>query len=536
MASIYLINPLAEFATYSSAESYAARGLTRATQFADLAIPTVAALAAPQLDVSVCDENLTDIDWDTPADYVGLTGKITQFPSMVRLAAEFRLRGKTVLMGGPYVSLCPQIAREHCDILVRGEIEEIAAELFSDLRQGSWKAEYIGTRPSLTTSPIPRWDLYPLEQAVFGTVQTSRGCPFECEFCDVIQYVGRKQRHKEVAQVLAELDSLYELGVRNVFLADDNFTVYRSRAKELLMAIRDWNRQQTKGKVGFLTQVSIDAARDDEMLTLCSEAGLTTVLIGLETPNPAALKETKKRQNLHVDLVQQVHRFLAHGIQVVGGMIVGFDADDETIFERQFEFVMDAAMPIVNIGALVAPPATPLYDRIRRSGRLREDRPEVASSPWSTNIVHPSMPEEQLMAGLKWLANNLYSPRAFGTRLLHFIENFGERRDPRAAEAVSAEAMRAIDVDSVQMLGMVRGLGPEEDRMWSRVMTATEAKPQVRPFVMGAFIQYMQVRHMYDQGQFWEPQLASEGRTEKLVTIGAPPKATQIQRLRAQAL
>ncbi len=150
---------------------------------------------------------------------------------------------------------------------------------------------------------MPRWDLYPNGQALMGSVQTSRGCPFECEFCDVIQYLGRKQRHKPVGQVLAELDQLYRLGYRSVFLADDNFTVYRARAKELLVALRDWNARQTDGRMRLMSQVSIDAAGDEDMLQMCADAGLTHVFIGIETPNEESLREAKKRQNLKKNLV-----------------------------------------------------------------------------------------------------------------------------------------------------------------------------------------------------------------------------------------
>src|ERR1041384_4790412 len=217
---------------------------------------------------------------------------------MKAIAAEFRRRGKTALIGGPYASVSPDVVRPHCDILVRGEIEDIAAKMFGDLASGDYADEYVGTRPDMRASPIPRWDLYPNDRAGMGTVQTSRGCPFECEFCDVIQYLGRKQRHKSPARVLAELDALYDHGYRAVFLAYDNFTVYRARAKELLLALKEWN-DAGKG-MAFTTQVSIDCARDTEMLELCADAGLVNVFIGIETPNESSLRETKKRQNVGI--------------------------------------------------------------------------------------------------------------------------------------------------------------------------------------------------------------------------------------------
>ena len=194
--SLYLINPVADMPSYFSSEVFAARGLPPAIATADLAIATVAALAPNDFQIRLCDENVSAVDYETEADFVGITGKVSQWGRMKAIADNFRARGKTVMIGGPYASLSPEVVRPHCDILVRGEMEEIAPKIFSNLRSGDWDDEYVGTRPDLRTSPIPRWDLYPNDRAIMGTVQTSRGCPFECEFCDVIQYAGRKQRHK----------------------------------------------------------------------------------------------------------------------------------------------------------------------------------------------------------------------------------------------------------------------------------------------------------------------------------------------------
>ena len=185
--SLYLINPAVDFPTYFGGEVYAGWDLRPATLMADLAIPTVAGMVPRDFDVRLCDENISPIEFDISADFVGITGKITQWGRMTAIAREFRRRGKVVLIGGPYASLSPEVVRPHCDIVVRGEAEDISEELFSDLRKGRWKPEYVGNRPDLARSPMPNWELYPNDRALLGTVQTSRGCPFECEFCDVIQ-------------------------------------------------------------------------------------------------------------------------------------------------------------------------------------------------------------------------------------------------------------------------------------------------------------------------------------------------------------
>ena len=377
--SIYLINPSTEGSSYYGADFFAAANLTPGCGVADLATATVAALAPPDFDVRICDQHVMPVDFDTDADYIGLTGKSTQATRMISLAKQFRARGKTVIIGGPFASLSPHVMRPYCDILVQGEIEEIADELFADLRAGNPKAHYFGNRPDITQSPVPRWDLYPNERAMDGALQTSRGCPFECEFCDVIEYLGRKQRFKTVNQVVTELDELHRWGYRRVFLSDDNFTVARSRAKEVLAALRDWNdRHAASGTIAFHTQASIEGAEDLELIRMCADAGLRGMFIGIETPNEDSLRETKKYQNLRRQLNDSVETLVRHGITVRSGMIVGFDSDGPDIFQRMYDFAMSLPIPILNLATLSASNATPLYRRLKLEGRGTRRRPRAA--------------------------------------------------------------------------------------------------------------------------------------------------------------
>lgn len=471
-------------------------GFPHAQGIADLAAVTVAALAPPDWDVSLCDEHLSSIEFDHPAFYIGITGKITQAARMLEIAAEFRRRGKTVLMGGPCVSLSPEIFRDDGDILVTGELESVAAEFFADLGRGCWKAEYTGGRADLALSPMPRWDLYPTERALSGCVQTSRGCPFECEFCDVIQYLGRRQRIKPIPQILAELDVLYEHGFRTVFLADDNFTVQRRQAKEILLALCDWNRRRPAGPVAFNTQVSIDAARDSELLGMLTSAGMRNVFIGIETPNQESLKGSRKRQNLGIDLLAQVRRFLEHGISVTGGMIVGFDHDGPEIFARQFEFAMESPIPIFSLGALVAPAATPLYERMQAAGRLVAGGPEVAASPWDTNIVPARITRQELLQGLRWLCHELYKPANFARRVLQMIDALPS--SPAIPETGSASLRRPIESETMLIIKRVTEQGAEERQMMAKIVRALQKKPSARKPALQALFRYAQVRYLYD--------------------------------------
>lgn len=509
--SIYLINPIENSPTYHGTDVYKRFGFEPAASIADLTTTTVAAMVPDDFEVVVCDEHISPADLDCSADVVGITGKSTQVERMITLAKAYRQRGKIIMMGGPYVSLSPDRLRPHCDILVRGEMEDIAEKLFADLREGCWQPEYAGNRPDITRSPIPRWDLYPNHRAMMGCVQTSRGCPFECEFCDVIQYLGRKQRHKSVDQVLAELDVLYKLGYRGVFLADDNFTVFRRRSKELLRALRDWNNHQTEGRIFFSTQLSIDTAQEEEILQLLSEAGPFEVFIGLETPNEESLRETKKRQNLGINLVDQIQRFFDHGISVTGGMIVGFDADEPDIFERQYQFAMSTSIPMFTLGALVAPAATPLYERLKSARRLvSENEVDSLSEPWSTNIIPLRMTQEQLFTGLRWLASHLYQPDAFCERMLGFIDKCKAQPLGQQNPSSTSRRLTSVHVDFYRVVRNITRLGPAEAKMLSNIMAALAKKPSIGVQVMPILFRYMQFRYVYEYGQLWEPHYVEE--------------------------
>jgi hypothetical protein len=502
--SLYLVNPASDFATYFSAEVLVASGLPAGAIMADLATATLAALAPADFGIDICDENVSTIDYDHSADWVGITGKVNQRQRMQAIAGEFRRRGKRVIIGGPYASLSPEHVRSWCDVLVRGEAEDLASELFADLRAGRVREEYVGDKPDLAMSPAPRWDLYPNAHALMGALQTSRGCPFECEFCDVIQYLGRKQRHKPIVRVLAELDTLYAQGYRTIFLADDNFTVYRRRCKELLAAIAEWRRGRA---VSFITQVSIDAARDEELLDMCVTAGLTEVFIGIETSNEDSLRETKKRQNLHINLTEEVQRIVDKGIAVVGGLIVGFDSDGPEVFEQQYAFAMSTPIPVFSLGALVAPEATPLFARIAAEGRFMRGSPDVQAVPWSSNIEPKRMSSDELREGLRRLCIALYEPAAFGERMLRFIRSFGSARPETDEIAHRAPLTRDIDAHAVQIALGVRRLGDAEARMWDRIWSATSRRRAAAPFVTRMLFQYAQARHVFDRANYWQPQL-----------------------------
>lgn len=494
--TLYLINPREQTAGYYGLdviESWA--GVRGVTNLVDLTTPTVAALVPEGWQVEICDERIQPVDFDHKAAVVGLTGKVSQRSRMIELAGEFRRRGKLVVAGGPYVSLNPSDLAPHADIVVEGEIEEIAGGLFDDIAAGTWRASYTGTRPDLTLSPPPRWDLYPLRGGLAAQVQTSRGCPFECEFCDVIQYLGRKQRWKEPVQVVEELEMLYAAGFRDILLADDNLTVMRRRARALLEAIREWNDRRPGERVRFSSQLSVDIARDRPMLDLAAAAGLRMVFVGVETPNEASLAETMKRQNLHVDLVEEVTRIVNAGIMVVSGMMVGFDNDDEGIFERQLDFAARLPVPLITPSLLVAPHATPLYARLEKEGRLVEGALDYigAGNMFRTNIVPRQMSRETLEDGARRLLLHLYRPAVVLDRLRRFVENSPTRPEPRP------RPFFAGPVENALARGLMRLGDRDEPALLGYLHETTARRPEMRAQLQYFFLQYCQTRHNIEQ-------------------------------------
>ena len=398
----------------------------------NLALPTLAALAPADVEVTLADEAVAPVDLDTDCDVVAITGYITQRGRMAQLAAEFRRRGRLVVIGGPYASLSPQRMREHADVLFIGEAEETWPRFLADYRSGTWQTEYRATRTiALDESPAPAMHLLQRRDYSMGVVQTSRGCPFECEFCDVIVYLGRKQRHKSPERVVAELETLHRLGYRRVFLSDDNLTAHRARARAIMQAVANWQRTKPE-RVFLVTQLSIDVARDRDLLGLCADAGLQQVFIGIETSDVDALREVKKRQNVRANLVDDIQTFFRHGISVQAGMITGFDHDRLDAFERQFRFAQQSGLPTLTAGVLNAPDGTALERRLRAEGRIDEDA--VCDVYLGTNIVPKQMSRAQLIEGARWLLNALYIPDAFLARLKVMASHLPDVRSYQAGD------------------------------------------------------------------------------------------------------
>jgi radical SAM superfamily enzyme YgiQ (UPF0313 family) len=494
--TIYLINPKNDFPDYYGGQIFPNQTGNTGIVVSDLAIATVASLMRPYFNVIICEEHIEPVNYKIDADFIGITGKITQWDNAKQIAQRFRSLGKTVIIGGPYASLSTEIVRPYADILITGEIEERADEIFRGIISGKWKDTYEGSRVDLSNTVIPSWDLYPNHRSLSGNLQTSRGCPYHCEFCDVIQYLGRKQRHKPVSMVIDELDYLHEIGYYNSFISDDNFTVYRNRAKEVLQALKEWNNAKPGRTHKFLTQVSMEVTKDDEMLSMLNEAGFSSIFLGIETPNLDSLKESGKLQNTRIDLVNAIHKVYEHGLVAIGGMIIGFDSDKPDIFERQFDFAMQSSIPYFSLNYIYAFESTPLYARLKKDNRIISEDNRLKNTQFSTNVSMYGMSREERHFGMRWLISNLYSPDNYGQRMCDMIDKLGETTVP----VVSQINKRSISItnDVKTILRMLRSKGEKENLMMKRVMHKIKEKPSHASTILALLFQYAQVRFLLD--------------------------------------
>jgi radical SAM superfamily enzyme YgiQ (UPF0313 family) len=497
---VYLVNPGLYASFWSLSE--AADIVGKPGYIPNLAPPTLAALTRADVEVVICDETVEPVDLDMPCDVVGITGYVSQSRRMVELARMFRERGRLVAMGGPFATLSPERCRPHCDVLFTGEAELTWPVFLEDLRAGRHRDRYDqAEKIDFALSPPPRMDLLRNDRYAIGVIQTSRGCPFECEFCDVIVYLGRRIRHKAVAQILAEADSLYGYGYRSIFLSDDNFTVNRKKATEILAALRDWNRERAEPVI-FSTQLSIDIVRDPDVVALCAAAGLNVAFVGIETPNKSALEEAKKRQNVGRDLQASIRELQARGVCVQAGMIVGFDHDTTDVFREQFEFLQAANVPICSPGMLNAPAGTPLERRLRADGRL-VDRPDFDHYS-QTNIVPKQMSVDELRHGTRWLLNRLYHPVHFTERVLGLFDIWPE----------SGPVHLGLGVDEgaefyTRLLRAFASMGPEFRRIPLRVLRPWKRKPSGLNAVFSALVTYRHIVSVMRKLEMWDPELGA---------------------------
>lgn len=395
--------------------------------FPPLGLATLAALSGDH-EVEILDENIEEIDFEYAKafDIIGLTGYMIQSDREFQIADKLREIGSFIVIGGPNAYLIDNEARQHCDVLIKGEAERIWPEFLNDFENNSWKKIYEEKNQiEMIESPIPRYDLLKLDRYAAAILQTARGCPFSCDFCDIIVMYGKKVRTKSIEKVIEEIKLLFKLGKFAIFIADDNFVGNKRHAKALVKAIRDYN-SSIGNQLTFHTQVTIDLAKDDELMQLFYEARFEKVFIGIETPRLSSLKDANKGQNLKRDLIEDIQKIQSHNLFVMAGMIVGFDSDDPDIFDEQKNFLMEAGIPIIMLGTLQAIPHTPLYNRILEENRLIDIW--SGNNVSSSNILPKNMTYEELLIGYNRIISDLYTFENFSKRLIKNINLFHKKK------------------------------------------------------------------------------------------------------------
>ena len=456
---------------------HALKFISKKSSYPPLGLLTVAAMLPEKWQKKVVDMNVTrlsdkDIDW---ADYVFISAMAIQRESVKEVIRRCRELGAVTVAGGPLFTMEPDDYQD-IDHLVLGEAESILPEFLNDLQNGNARHLYKAkSSPDITETPLPVWPLINMKHYSAMSVQYSRGCPFNCEFCDIVILNGHRPRTKSTSQMIKELDVLYRQGWRNgVFIVDDNFIGNRKKLKsEVLPAIIEWRRSK-RSPFTLNTETSINLADDDELLNLMVEAGFNAVFIGIETPNDDSLQECAKNQNRNRDLQAAVKKLHNAGLEVQGGFIVGFDNDPLSIFKSQISFIQKSGIVTAMVGLLNAPPGTRLFQRMKKENRIIRD---FDGSNMECNFI-PRMNYQTLIDGYKHILNTIYSPRQYYERITTFLREFNPYKKHRFN----------FNFDHIRVLWKsfwILGLAEKGKRYYWRLMVSTVLKrPRSFPVAM----------------------------------------------------
>ena len=444
-----------------------------------LGLATVAALLPQNWEMKLVDRNVRDVteaEWEW-AELVVISGMIVQKDDMQVQIREAKRRGLLVAVGGPYASStpdAPEIVEADFKVLDEGEITlpQFVSAIQRGERSGRFSAE--GDKPDVTATPIPRFDLLELDAYDSMSVQFSRGCPFNCEFCDIIVLYGRKPRTKTPEQLIGELQRLYDLGWRrSIFLVDDNFIGNKRNAKLLLRQIKSW--QQERGyPFSFTTEASVDLADDKEMMRMMHDARFESVFLGIETPDESSLETARKVQNTRNPLDAAVDRITANGIRVMAGFIIGFDGEKDGAGHRIVDFVTRTGIPAAMMGMLQALPNTALWYRLEKEGRLIQDK-DAAKGVNQTNLLNfkPTRPIRDIANEYVEAFCALYEPNAYMDRVYSYYLKMGAPRWKAAAKLPSLIDLRALSI-VVWRQGVKRST---RTRFWRYVISMARRNP-----------------------------------------------------------
>ncbi|MFO7773630.1 MAG: DUF4070 domain-containing protein [Dehalococcoidia bacterium] len=465
---------------------HALKFIFKKATFPPLGLLTVAAMLPQEWEKKLVDLNITNltdkaIKW---ADYVFISAMVVQADSAREVVDRCRQLGTKIVGGGPVFSLgYEEFGHDDIDHLISYEAEDTLPLFVEDLEKGCAKHCYASEEfPDIKKTPVPLWSLIDRKKYQSMTIQYSRGCPFNCEFCDIVIMNGHVPRTKTAAQIIAELDALYDMGWRaSVFFVDDNFIGNKRKLKsEILPAITKW-MEERKHPFAFFTEASINLADDEELMRMMVKAGFDTVFVGIESPNEESLVECNKMPNKNRDLLASVKKIQNHGLQVQGGFIVGFDSDPVSIFKSQIDFIQNSGIVMAMVGVLMAPPGTRLYKRLKQENRLLPGG-TGDNTDGSTNFI-PKMGLEALVRGYKHVIDTIYAPKPYYERIRTLLKEYepSNRRRIKISFLHLLALMRSTWVLGVQEKGRVH--------YWKLVIWTLLKKPRTFPLSMTLAVQ-----------------------------------------------
>lgn len=458
------------------------------------ALATLMALTPQDVNVEyvLCDENVSEVDFNMPCDLVAVTGATLHSDRIKELCAGFRSRGIPVALGGTYSSINPELCKGFADYQFIGEAEYTWPEFLRHWKNDHPLPLYIQkTYVNMKDSPAPDWSLIKIGDYLNMSIQTSRGCPNRCDFCDVIQYVGNKYRTKSHEQIIREIRNAHALGARTVFFSDDNFLGNKRFTRELLRHIIEWNKLQSR-PLSFSTQITLQAGDDDGLCRMFADARFSVLFLGVETVREASLKEVKKYHNMTRDMRERINRISKHGIVPFLGLIVGFDHDDISVFDELYDLIDDTGSPIAGVSLLNAPRNTPLYKRLEKQGRLIGDD---FSGEWQfhTNIIPKQMDRELMLKNYRELYRRIYDPASFNRRInkwLKQVNYFSDLYDNRKFDVKQISNMLKI------VMFLIFRADPALRSVFIKNIIETW---KINPALMKrAFTLLAQYRHFYD--------------------------------------
>ena len=474
---------------------YALPFLGKRAAFPPLGLLTVAALLPKEWEKKLIDLNIQNLNekellW---ADFIFISAMVIQKESVKEIIGQAKKLGKKIVAGGPLFTTGYEEFLKNVDHFILGEAELTLPLFLKDLKRGNLKKIYKPNQwPDISKTPVPLWELIDMKKYASMSIQSSRGCPFNCEFCDIILLNGRIPRTKSKDQILNELNALYQRRWRgSVFFVDDNFIGNRANLKEeILPAIIKW-MEEKKYPFTFNTQVSINLADDKELIQLMAKAGFNTVFIGIESPDQESLKECGKFQNMNRNLLESTRIIQNHGLQVQAGFIIGFDQDTSSIFDRMIIFIQKSGIVTAMVGLLQAAPKTRLWERLKKEKRLIS-QPTGNNTECTINFL-TKMNNYSLMSGYKRVINHIYSPKNYYQRLINFLKEYQPME--RGSYYIDLAHFLAF-LKSIWILGII-----EKERLyyWKLFFWSIFRKPKLFPVMIDMAIKGFHFRKIAEE-------------------------------------